>query len=116
QAAQIAAQPRWQFGWGVYDPLSDRVEFHEFPHFADGAWKGGEALPDAQLGWAMLNVQGGHPGDAAHAVIRRFTVPASGMLRIEGELQHPAAEGNGVVARAVSASRGRVGEWPVAHG
>lgn len=116
QAAQIAAQPRWQFGWGAYDPLSDRVEFHEFPHFADGTWRGGEALPDAQLGWAMLNVQGGHPGDAAHAVIRRFTVPASGTLRIEGELQHPAAEGNGVVARVVSASRGRVGEWPVAHG
>jgi hypothetical protein len=64
----------------------------------------------------MLNVEGGHPGDAAHAVTRRFTVPAAGTLRIEGELQHPAAEGNGVVARAVSSARGRVGEWPVAHG
>lgn len=116
QAASVAAQPRWQFGWGAYDPLSDRVEFNEFPHFADGTWKGGGALPDAQLGWAMLNIQGGHPGDAAHAVIRRFTVPAAGTLRIEGELQHPAAEGNGVVARAVSTARGRIGEWPVAHG
>ncbi|MBL9162165.1 MAG: PSD1 domain-containing protein [Planctomycetaceae bacterium] len=111
-----AAQPRWQFGWGVYNPLSDRVDFHQFPHFADGTWNGGDTFPDAELGWALLNVQGGHPGDAAHAVIRRFTAPAAGTLRIEGELRHPAAEGNGVVARAISTARGRIGEWPVAHG
>ena len=116
ESARIAALPRWQYGWGAYDPLSDRVEFQPFPHFASGTWNGGEAFPDAELGWAMLNVTGGHPGDAQHAVIRRFTVPASGTLRIEGELQRPAAAGNGVLARVVSAARGRVGEWHVTHG
>lgn len=116
ESSRIAALPRWQFGFGAYDPLSDRLDFQPFPHFAGGMWSGGAALPDPQTGWAMLNVQGGHPGDAAHCVIRRFTVPAGGTLRIEGQLHHPAAEGNGVVARAISAARGRVGEWPVAHG
>jgi hypothetical protein len=64
----------------------------------------------------MLNVQGGHPGDAAHAVIRRFTSPVSGTLQISGELAHAAANGDGVRGRIVSSSRGRIGEWTAAHG
>jgi hypothetical protein len=116
EAAQVAAQPRWQYGWGAHDLLSDRVEFNPFPHFAEGAWKGGATLPDPQLGWATLDVNGGHPGDAGHAVIRRFVVPRSGTLRVEGEIRHPHEQGNGVVARVVSGVRGRVGQWAVAHG
>ena len=114
-AAQMAAKPRWQFGWGTHDVVSDRVEFNAFPHFADATWKGGEVIPDPTLGWALLNVKGGHPG-ATQAVIRRFTVPTGGTLRVEGEVTHPHAAGNGVIARVVSSTRGRVGEWAVAHG
>jgi hypothetical protein len=116
EAARIAALPRWQYGWGKYDPLSDRVEFHPFAHFVNNAWQAGETLPDPQLGYVMLNVEGGHPGDAEHQVVRRWTTPAAGTLRIEGELKHPAAEGNGVAASVVSSARGRVGEWTAAHG
>jgi hypothetical protein len=115
EAARIAALPRWQYGWGVYDPMSDRVEFHRFPHFAANSWQGGEALPDPQLGWAMLSVEGGHPGDATHQVIRRWTAPASGTLRIEGELNHPSPHGNGVLASIISSTRGRLNEWTAAH-
>jgi hypothetical protein len=115
-AAQIAALPRWQYGWGIYDPMSDRVEFQPFAHFVNNAWQAGEALPDPQLGYAMLNVEGGHPGDSAHQVIRRWTAPADGTLHIDGQLNHPAPEGNGVLARVVSSTRGRVGEWATAHG
>lgn len=115
-AAQVASQPRWQYGYGTHDPLSDRVDFHQFPHFANGTWNGGEAFPEVETGWAMLNVQGGHPGDATHAAIRRFTVPAAGTLRIEGELQRHNVEGNGVLGRIVSSARGRVGEWHVPTG
>jgi hypothetical protein len=64
----------------------------------------------------MLNVEGGHPGDAAHQVIRRWTAPSGGTLHIVGELNHAAPEGNGVLARVVSSTRGRVGEWTAAHG
>jgi hypothetical protein len=116
ESAQVAALPRWQYGYGAYDPLSDRIDFHPFPHFGNGAWSGGPTLPDPQLGWAMINVQGGHPGYADRAAIRRFTVPAAGKLRIEGELSRAAPQGNGVAARAISAARGRVGEWTVVTG
>ncbi|MCC6491704.1 MAG: PSD1 domain-containing protein [Pirellulales bacterium] len=115
KAAQLADAPRWQYGWGAYDPLSDRVEFHPFPHFAGNAWQGGSALPDAALGWAMLNVEGGHPGDAGHQTIRRWTAPSDGTLEIAGELNHPSEQGNGVLARVVAASRGKLGEWQAAH-
>jgi hypothetical protein len=115
-AAQVAALPRWQYGWGVYDPMSDRIEFQPFAHFVNNTWQAGEALPDPQLGYAMLNVEGGHPGDSAHQVIRRWTAPSDGTLHIEGELKHPAPEGDGVLARVVSSTRGRVGEWTAAHG
>jgi hypothetical protein len=116
EAARFAALPRWQYGWGVYDGLSDRVEFHALPHFAGASWQGGEALPDAQLGWAMLSAEGGHPGDADHQVVRRWTAPAAGVLSIEGRLEHPAAQGDGVRARIVSSARGRLGEWTATHG
>jgi hypothetical protein len=115
-AARVAAAPLWQYGWGVYDPLSDRVQFNSLPHFAAGAWQGGEALPDPQLGWAMLNVDGGHPGDATHQVIRRWTAPATGVLHIEGQLNHALPQGNGVGGRIVSSSRGQLGEWTAANG
>jgi hypothetical protein len=110
-AATIAAAPRWQYGWGVHDRLSDRVDFHPFPHFAAGTWQGGEALPDANLRWALLNVDGGHPGVPGKEVIRRWTAPATGQLRIDGQLGHGNAEGDGVAARIVSSSRGKLGEW-----
>ncbi|HEX6963933.1 MAG TPA: DUF1549 and DUF1553 domain-containing protein, partial [Lacipirellula sp.] len=115
-AARIAALPRWQYGWGKYDGLSDRVEFHPFSHFVNNAWQTSEAIPDPQLGYVLINVEGGHPGDAEHQVIRRWTAPAVGTLQVTGELNHPSPHGNGVVGRAVSSVRGRVGEWTAAHG
>jgi hypothetical protein len=96
--------------------MSDRVDFHPFTHFVNNAWQTADVLPDPQLGYLMLNVEGGHPGDAAHQAIRRWTAPAAGTLHIQGDLNHPAPEGNGVAGRIVSSARGRVGEWTAAHG
>jgi hypothetical protein len=116
EAARIAALPRWQYGWGAYDPQSDRVEFYEFPHFANGMWQGGEKWPDATFGYANINVEGGHPGPTGQQIIRRWTAPAAGVLHIEGELKHPEPNGDGVIATVVSSSRGRVAQWTAAHG
>ena len=77
------------------------------------AWQGGETLPDAALGWAMLNVDGGHPGDATHQVIRRWTAPAAGTLHIEGELGHTPPEGDGVRGRSSPAA---AAAWRVDRG
>jgi hypothetical protein len=111
----IAGRYPWRFGWGAYDPQSDRVMFHPLPAFVNNAWQGGAALPDAQLGWAMLNAAGGHPGDAAHQVIRRWVAPAAGDVVIRGQLGHAEAHGDGVRGRIVLSSRGRANEWLAVH-
>ncbi len=115
-AGVIPGQSPWRFGWGVYDPQSDRVDFHPLPAFVNNnAWQGGATLPDPTLGWVMLNAQGGHPGDATHQAIRRWVAPAAGMLHVTGELNHAESQGNGVRARVVSSTRGRAGEWSAAR-
>jgi hypothetical protein len=106
----------WQFGWGAVDDASGAVQFQALPHFAGGAWQGGPQLPDPTLGWTMLNQVGGHPGDAAHLAIRRWTAPAAGKAHIEGVFSHASEQGDGVRGR-IFASRGGVkGEWIAYHG
>ena len=92
------------------------VRFQPFPHFAKGAWQGGAASPDPGLGWVMLTADGGHPGDAAHAAIRRWTAPSAGTLHIEGVLGHAGDKGDGVRGRMVVSRVGLVGAWDAMHG
>ena len=106
---------RWQFGWGAVRSAVRPRRVPPVPalcrrHLARGR---GAARPAARLG--MLNVEGGHPGDAAHAVIRRLTAPAAGTLRIEGELATPTRKGTASRGPDRLPARGRVGEWAVAH-
>jgi hypothetical protein len=108
----------WHYGYGEYDPGAGRVKsFTALPHWTGAAWQGGPSLPDAKIGWAILNAGGGHPGnDARHAVIRRWVAPCDGTIRIDGVVEHPAKEGDGVQARVVSSRSGEAGSWPVHHG
>ncbi len=107
----------WKYGYGSFDEKTGRVrKFTPLPHFTGQAWQGGPAVPDAQLGWAILSAEGGHPGtNPEFAVIRRWVAPQSGWLRIEGELYHPANQGDGVRARIVSSRSGLAGEWTAHH-
>jgi hypothetical protein len=82
-------------------------------HFAKDTWQGGAALPDATIGWALLNATGGHPGDAGHAAIRRWTAPAAGKLHIEGVLGHSQPGSDGVRGRIVATRAGVIGAWDV---
>lgn len=116
ESTLVEPKPVWQFGWGTCDETSGRVEFNPLPHFNGSAWQGGDAMPDATLGWAMLSAAGGHPGDAAHAVIRRWTAPAPGTLHFEGILSHEADQGDGVRGRVIVGRLGIVGAWEARHG
>jgi hypothetical protein len=111
----VTSQLAWQFGWGTYDEPSRNVHFQLLPHFVKDAWQGGAARPDPALGWTMLTAGGGHPGDAAHAAIRRWTAPAAGKLMIEGVFGHHAPHGDGVRGRIVASRAGVVGAWEVLH-
>jgi hypothetical protein len=107
----------WQYGYGEMDETSGALKsFQPLPHFDHYAWKGGPDLPDPKLGWVLLRAEGGHPGDAAHAAVRRWTAPADGVIFIDGQLHHPAEEGNGVRSRVVSSRAAILGEWTAHHG
>jgi hypothetical protein len=68
------------------------------------------ARPGTRLGHAER--LGGHPGnDAQHAAIRRWTAPRAGRLTIDGNLEHPSDQGDGVRGRVVSDRQGLVAEW-----
>jgi hypothetical protein len=105
----------WQYGYGHYDEgptPAGRVAFQRLPHFTGTAWQGGPKLPDPRIGWVTLNAAGGHPGDdQQHAAIRRWTSPVDGTATIQGELNHPGDQGDGVRARVISSRLGVAGEW-----
>jgi hypothetical protein len=107
----------WRYGYGSYDSQGKLVRFQPLPHFTGKAWQGGRELPDPTLGWVTLNAGGGHPGnDAAHAAIRRWVAPRAGTVRLDGTLEHPSDQGDGVRGRAVSDLRGLLAEWKVQNG
>jgi hypothetical protein len=106
----------WQFGYGTFDEASARTTFTRLPHFTGGAWQGGAALPDPKLGWVIIHAAGGHPGDASHCAIRRFTANQKGTLSISGKLGHASAAGDGVRGRIVSSRHGLAGQWQARHG
>ncbi|MFZ4506766.1 MAG: PSD1 and planctomycete cytochrome C domain-containing protein [Fimbriimonas sp.] len=108
----------WQYGYGGYDATQKRVTlFTPFGTYADNMYRGGPALPDPNLSYLLINGQGGHPGrDLAHSVVRRWTAPISGTVRISGNLTHGQKAGDGVRARVVSSRFGLLGEWRTLNG
>jgi hypothetical protein len=110
-------QPVWQYGYGEFDDTTKSLKkFVAFPHFTGTEFQGGKALPDGQLGWAMLNESGGHAGnDLQHAVIRRWIAPRDGVLSLKGKLNHPAEQGDGIRARVLCSGRGLIAEWKAHH-
>ncbi|HBH52677.1 MAG TPA: hypothetical protein DDY91_12390 [Planctomycetaceae bacterium] len=102
----------WQYGYGAVDAATGKLaSFSPLPHFNGSAWQGGATLPDASLGWVLVHAQGGHPGDAQHASIRRWVAPAAGVVSISGKLGHGSQNGDGVRGRVVSSRTGVAGEW-----
>ena len=103
----------WQAGYGAFDEAAGRVvAFQVLPHWTGGSWQGGPVLPDARIGWVLVNAGGGHPGHGREfAAIRRWTAPRAGVVSVAGKLSHPQAAGDGVRGRLVSSRTGKAGEW-----
>ncbi len=110
-----ATAAAWQYGWGEFDDATQRVKaFQRLAHFTGAAFQGGLALPDAKIGWVMLNESGGHAGnDLQHAAIRRWAAPHAGLVSITGSLSHAVYQGDGVRGRIVSSQLGELGHWLV---
>jgi mono/diheme cytochrome c family protein len=88
----------WEYGTAELDPAQGTLkQFTRLPFFNGTAWQGGAAWPDNTWGWAQLTATGGHPGnDLKHAVVRRWTAPRTMTIRIDSQLRHEPAAGDGV--------------------
>jgi hypothetical protein len=104
--------PRWQYGFGQFDPATRKVEFTPFKVFKDGTWRSSAAIPDPVTGYASLRAEGGHPGrDLRHSIIRRWIAPANAIVDVTGRLDRPSQDGDGVLGRIVSSRAGALGEF-----
>ncbi|MCA9173946.1 MAG: PSD1 domain-containing protein, partial [Planctomycetales bacterium] len=128
-AAQLTDLPQvpapfasaWSYGHGRWVAEQSRVDFTALPHWTGSAWQGGDKLPDAQLGFAFLQASGGHPDAPERSVIRRWTAPLAGVVRVSGALSHPSPNGDGVHGLLVHSSKDRAqavagAAWTAAHG
>ncbi len=114
------ASRAWQYGYGEYSPESHTVvAFNPFPHWSGTGWRGGEKVPDPEIGWAFLTAKGGHPGgDIKHCAIRRWIAPRNGQIKIAATLVHPVNEpkqGDGVEGRIIHSRLGETGSWIAEH-
>src|SRR5947209_17018672 len=57
-----------------------------------------------------LTPDGGMPGKP-FAVIRRWTCPRDGFISIDGILNHPAKDGDGIQGRIISSRLGEIGTF-----
>ena len=98
-SASVSMRDAWQYGMG--DPAAEHVDgpIEPFPHFTGKEYQGGVDFPDGIYKFAKLTAIGGHPGSLpSHSVIRRWTAPSDGMVRVAGTLRHTRDKGDGVVA------------------
>jgi hypothetical protein len=101
----------WQYGYGSFDPVTGALAgFIPLPHFEKGSWQGGSSWPDATLGWLRLTAEGGHP-EASRAVVRRWVAPFDCAVKVSGQIQHEAKEGDGIRATLIHSQRGPMATW-----
>jgi hypothetical protein len=74
------------------------------PHFTGVSWQGGPKLPDPTLNWVSLNSNGGHPGPAGFASVRRWTAPRDMTISMAGDVIHGSEHGDGVFGYVISSS------------
>ena len=124
-SAQFAELPKlpqpasstWSFGYGnVNEATGQTGAFTALTHWTGSQWQAGEVLPDPELGWVLLNLNGGHPDIPERAVIRRWTAPEDGVITITGTLSHGSENGNGIRGRVVSSQSGLAGEFTAFNG
>ncbi|MCC6507699.1 MAG: PSD1 domain-containing protein [Pirellulaceae bacterium] len=102
----------WSYGTGTYDEANGKVTgFSSLPVWNGSRWQGAGELPGGPSGWAFLHAQGGHPGNASYAVIRRWTAAQACTLSVQGTFEHQSPHGDGTRGRLVSSRAGLLGTW-----
>jgi hypothetical protein len=116
-AAETApiASTGWQYGHGRFDEDAGRVrDFKVMNVRKETRVTPAETYPHAEFGHVSITATGGHPGPTTDlASIRRWIVPGTGKVKIEGTLAHGNEKGDGVRGRIISSEGGRYAEWTV---
>ena len=87
----------WSHGMGAVLPGWDYPYFSLLTFFTGESWQATPLLPRPGTGKLQLTAEGGHPGPSPSvAAIRRFTVPSTGNVTIQGTVFHPDYRGDGV--------------------
>ncbi|WP_063816400.1 PSD1 and planctomycete cytochrome C domain-containing protein [Pedosphaera parvula] len=108
---QTNAAAAWAYGYGEYDASMHRTKlFIPMTTYAGRSWQPDSKNADARLKGMNLTPDGGMPGKL-FAVIRRWTCPRDGFISIDGILNHPAKDGDGVQGRIVSSRLGEIGTF-----
>ncbi len=117
QLAERSLPERWICGYGKFNAETKLLsEFQRLPKFTGTSWQGVQGPPDPNLGWCILNRDGGHPGnDLNFAVVRRWIAPRDGKVRISGQLKHESKEGDGVRATILVDGAHELGQWTAAN-
>ena len=93
----------WKYGYAPYDAGSASHQldaFALFPFHSGKSLQGDSEFPDKKngFGWSKLTAQGGHAGNSRYCVVRRWTSPVAGTIRLAGLLRHRSEPGDGVRA------------------
>jgi len=97
----------WAYLWGELNTAkTELVKTEPLPVFHENRWSGGEKMPDEQLGWCMLNKEGGHTGhDLRHCPVRRWTADRDCSVRVTSTVEHSNENGDGVFAHVLQAGK-----------
>ena len=90
----------WGYLWGELNSgKTQMLSVEPLPVFQEGRWSGGDKMPDAKLGWCMLNQQGGHTGHGlAYCPVRRWTADRDCSVNVTGIVEHNNENGDGISA------------------
>lgn len=96
----VRLNPRqlWSYGIGKLDAKNRVTDFQPLEVFQNSRYQFESAYPSGgKHGYASLLAETGHtPRDTSLAVVRRFTAPVSGVVRISGQMGHRSKQGDGV--------------------
>ncbi len=105
------------WSYGVLDHRKDEAgTFVELPHWTGDSYQGGPEFPDSKFFHSRVTNIGGHPGNPKMDCVRRFVVPAAGVVSVTGKLKHLRDRGDGVIAMVTtsenqSSTPTEVGRW-----
>ena len=115
-AGTASSVPTTQWGYGEWDEAGRTLRgFVPFAHWGDNRWQVFATVAGSKWHWLHLTAEGGHPGEGNTAPVRRWTAPAAGVVVLDGTLEHPQPQGNGVEAHVISSRQGEVGHWVAEH-